>query len=434
MTIFGRFKTNTSGSVATIFGLTVIPVFGFMGAALDYSRATTARTSMQRAVDATALALVRHADQFSDSQLTKCGQDIFGAMFKISSNVSAEAITVTRNGKTIRVAAAGSVQTTLLRILGHKRIDIGTEARVVWGAKKIELALVLDNTGSMGSKNKLQELKKASHNLLTILEKTVTENGAIKVSIVPFNTKVNVGKSQAGASWLAFNASSPDPALRMTSKDWTGCVTDRVETQNLDVRDDGRVEGDPTTLHLASVCGEYFGTSLQTQELAEIRPLTSNFADLRKTVDSMKADGCTNITIGAAWGLDSLSKDGPLGGGAAYGTPDVEKIMILLTDGNNTRSRAYKNPTHCNEGTFVGDQIDQRTRKVCDTIKSENAPGHRIRLYTIRVIEGNAGLLRDCASRGDDGGPLYFDDRAASQLQDVFEGIAAEILQIQVTQ
>jgi Flp pilus assembly protein TadG len=51
------FKAASHGNVTILFALSMIPVFGLVGAAVDYSRANSARSAMQAAVDATALML-----------------------------------------------------------------------------------------------------------------------------------------------------------------------------------------------------------------------------------------------------------------------------------------------------------------------------------------------------------------------------------------
>src|SRR3954469_5097830 len=52
-----RFGSNCCGNVAIMFALAIIPIFGAVGAAVDYSRASSARTAMQAALDSTALML-----------------------------------------------------------------------------------------------------------------------------------------------------------------------------------------------------------------------------------------------------------------------------------------------------------------------------------------------------------------------------------------
>src|SRR5580692_3724524 len=52
-----RFIGANRGNVAVIFTIAAIPIIGFVGAAIDYSRANMARSSMQAALDSTALML-----------------------------------------------------------------------------------------------------------------------------------------------------------------------------------------------------------------------------------------------------------------------------------------------------------------------------------------------------------------------------------------
>jgi hypothetical protein len=59
--------------------------------------------------------------------------------------------------------------------------------------------------------------------------------------------------------------------------------------------------------------------------------------------------------------------------------PDLERVIILMTDGDNTQNRWTSSQT----------SIDARTQRVCDNIKADN-----IKLYTVRMIAGNATLLQ----------------------------------------
>ena len=68
------------------------------------------------------------------------------------------------------VAATGKVPTSFTKVIGQTNLNIDVSSQVVWGMKKLELALALDNTGSMASSNKMTELKKAAKNLLQTLK------------------------------------------------------------------------------------------------------------------------------------------------------------------------------------------------------------------------------------------------------------------------
>ena len=46
-----RFAGANEGNIAILFGIAVIPIISFVGAAVDYTRANAARSSMQAALE-----------------------------------------------------------------------------------------------------------------------------------------------------------------------------------------------------------------------------------------------------------------------------------------------------------------------------------------------------------------------------------------------
>ena len=57
--VWRRFARAQSGNVLLTFTLALLPIMGFVGAAVDYSRANSDKAAMQAAIDATALMLRR---------------------------------------------------------------------------------------------------------------------------------------------------------------------------------------------------------------------------------------------------------------------------------------------------------------------------------------------------------------------------------------
>ena len=55
------FRSAKRGNVVVTFALATIPMMGFVGSAVDYSRANSAKAAMQAAIDATALMLSKTA-------------------------------------------------------------------------------------------------------------------------------------------------------------------------------------------------------------------------------------------------------------------------------------------------------------------------------------------------------------------------------------
>jgi Flp pilus assembly protein TadG len=58
-----RFPGADQGNIAVIFAFAALPIVSFVGAAIDYSRANSARSSMQAALDSTALMLAKGPDR-----------------------------------------------------------------------------------------------------------------------------------------------------------------------------------------------------------------------------------------------------------------------------------------------------------------------------------------------------------------------------------
>jgi hypothetical protein len=61
---------------------------------------------------------------------------------------------------------------------------------------------------------------------------------------------------------------------------------------------------------------------------------------------------------------------------------------------------------------------------VCDNIK-----GTTMKVYTVRVINGNAALLKDCATKAD----MYYDVQNASQLNAVFKKIGDDLATLRIS-
>jgi len=83
---------------------------------------------------------------------------------------------------------------------------VGSSSTIKWGNSRLRVALVLDNTGSMSSNNKMSALKTATNSLLTQLHTAATTNGDVYVSIVPFVKDVNVDAANWNATWVDWAA------------------------------------------------------------------------------------------------------------------------------------------------------------------------------------------------------------------------------------
>jgi hypothetical protein len=267
----------------------------------------------------------------------------------------------------------------------------------------------------------MDALKTAAHNLLSTLENTEHQPGDIKVSIVPFATDINVGTDKVDANWIdwtnwdAANGTCSSSWYRSqascTSRGytwtpaahsaWNGCVYDR--DQSNDIGNAATVAGTPAVMyraHQADNCP------------AAMIALSEDWTALNARIDAMTPAGNTNVTIGmqAAW--QTLTAAAPFDAPAK--APDLDRAIVVLTDGENTENRWTSSST----------SIDSRTQKVCENAKADN-----IKVYTVRVIDGNATLLKGCATKTS----MYYDVDQASELNAVFSAIAQNLANLRLT-
>ena len=412
--LVARFGASERGNVMLTFALATIPVIGAVGAAIDYSRANAAKAGLQAAIDSAALILSRDAQTLTQAQLTSKATALVSANFNypqatgLSVNTT---FTTPQSGSFILTVSGTADVPTTFTGMWQPSMKIGANAEVLWGMKRLELALALDNTGSMQSSNKMTQLKAAAKNLLKTLQTAAKKPDDIKVAIIPFDTTVNLGTSYKNNDWFDIDSidcngwQNGNGCTSSNWKDyWAGCVRDR--TYPYDVQDDAPTNNN--TKFPVYDCGS----------LARLLPLTNNWTNLNAKIDEMQPNGTTNVTIGLVWAWHALTAQAPLSEASAP-KPDLDKVIILLTDGDNTES--WKNSN--NSKVTNSSDIDARTKLACDNIKAAN-----IKLYTIRVIDGNSSLLKSCATNS----TMYFDVQNASQLSGVFSTIAQNLANLRL--
>jgi uncharacterized protein YegL len=248
----------------------------------------------------------------------------------------------------------------------------------------------------------MTNLKTAAKNLITVLKKAAKKEGDVKIAIIPFEVVVKLKTSYKNEFWIDFDD--------IGKYSWKGCVEDRDRSPiAYNTNDTAPVSGDEDTYFPAVECPH--------NSLASVLPLTdvlgaNGYDDLNDKIDSMTPVGNTNTTIGLVWAWHALTGNLPLPEAAAP-APDLDKVIIMLTDGENTEDRWDK----------WSSQIDPRMKAACDNAKAAN-----IKIYTIRVIDGNANLLKSCATSPS----MYYDVQQASQLNNVFSAIAQNLANLRV--
>ena len=401
---WSRFLADQRGGAVPMFTLAIVPIIGLVGASVDYSRGNAARTSMLAAIDATALMLSKNAATMTPAAITQQATSYFTSQFHhpevANLQVTATLTSPQAGSFTLTVTASGAVPTTFTKLLGQTELDLSASASVQWGIKKLELALVLDNTGSMAQNGKLTQLKSAAHNLLTTLQTAAKQPGDVKIAIIPLDTMVNVGTTYASQTWLDYSVN------KIKQNQWTGCVIDRDQPN--DTLDTAPTTSNIHTLFPAAQCANGLTTLIPLTDVLD----STGWTNLNSKIDAMTASGNTNVTIGLVWGWHALTPNQPLPEGSDP-APDKDKVIVLLTDGTNTQNRWSSSES----------SIDARTSLACANAKAAN-----IKIYTVRVLDGNASLLQGCATNPN----MYYDVSQASQLNAVFSSIAQNLANLRI--
>lgn len=486
------FARREDGAIAVQAALVVAPLLVAVFGVMDVSRASTAKTHLQDALDAAALAAAR-SPATTEAQIQAIGEQVLTADLSGSDAVVTSSHFRLEGSKVIATAQA-TVPTMVASLWMDGDMTMNAATEVSRAVNHIELALVLDNTGSM-SGTKLASLKTAATNLVDTLAAAAAQSAEpnpVKISLVPFSMTVKVGSEYAGEAWMdrgasaingeIFNNASPDrfALLNQMGVSWGGCVETRQAP--FDVEDTAPHSSDPDTLftpffapdepdtskagyvnnYLADGtnstdwrvrqgnAGKYTvapktGTNYSTGYVygpnagCQMRPvmrLTTDWEALKTSINAMNAVGDTNIPMGLMWGWHTLSPNAPFADGVAYGTPKIQKIVLLMTDGENTNGSASNN----NQSVYAGigyiwqgrlgltggtsskrrEAMDGRLATLCANMKARG-----VILYTVRVevSNGTSNVLKTCASTAD----KFYDVQSASQLNTVFGAIAGSI-------
>ncbi len=408
-----RFGRNERGVIAIIVALAFVPMVLATGAAVDFARASLVKARLGVALDAAGLAV--GASDPNSADLQNVLQNFFDANFPTQALVTPTGLGMTIEGGEISLSASARVETTFLKIINKNFFDVEVTAKVTRETTGLEVVLVLDNTGSMASNNKIFSLKVASQDLIDVLFGEETEPEKLHVGLVPFVTTVNIGAQNEAV----VNFPTPDNQYPPNIDNaWKGCVEARQFPN--DVRDTfiagNLLQGEwspyyweaetyysPTLSNVlrSSSCRSRWWRPPNPQPIAlpplprptgrsgdpaftgndfrslditpsttrgpnqacpdPITPLTNIRVDLEAAIAQMQpwSGNGTMVNLGAVWGLRVLSPGAPFTEGLPFGTEGNRKAMIILTDGINIFSSVSSrctgtNPRYSSQYTGYG--------------------------------------------------------------------------------
>lgn len=252
---------DTSAAIAVMFAVMAPVVVGAAGMALDFSQAYLVQQRLHQALDAAALAAA--ASSTDAATIEQKVQDFFDVNYppeKLGATFDPEVQII---GDEVIVTGQADYLTFFLGILGIHDITVSAETVVQRQVQGLEVALVLDNTGSMASNNNIDALKDATESFINILFSRTSNPDFIKIGMVPYANTVRVGRYGLGLTPDGDTYGDGDVFVNLpagvnyttdhTSSDWYGCVVEHKE--------DGYT---PTATHVSNSKGQLWqdGTSM----------------------------------------------------------------------------------------------------------------------------------------------------------------------------
>jgi Flp pilus assembly protein TadG len=433
-------------------------IIGGVGLSVDGARIYQAQRKLQASVDAAVLAAARRAVADGDDESIN---EVF-SRFLAASGIAQEMQLLGASADTSvdrRVAADvyAYLPTVLMPVLGVDKVKLRAFAAVEYGFTKLEIALALDTTGSMTG-TRLNALKTSAREMVDTLLDKAPNDGDIRISLVPFAQYVNVGLDNRNAPWIDV------PADYSQTQESCGDVTPIISTSNCrTVTSTYHVDGVPQTVTYQQCdyeygppvyqCNTYTYTytwngcvgsrayPLNVQDTnygqrvpgllnvacpSRVQPLTSSRSDLTTAIDGMVANGDTYIPHGVMWGLRTLSPTAPYSESEGEKTDGdgnkLKKVLVLMTDGENTRSPQY--PDHNGSDSALANQL---TTEACNAAKAKD-----IQIFTIAFEVTNdptKDLMRSCATSAGN----FFDAANSAQLDAAMQAIAGQLGGLRLT-
>lgn len=360
----GRFAKATEGSL-TILALCLFLLMVMLGGvAVDLMRYEGVRTELQNTLDRCTL-MAASLDQRLDPQsvVTDCVEKAGLADRLQSVNV------VEGNGsRTVQTKGIAETKPFFLHLIGIDRFDASGRSGAEQKVTNVEIALVLDVSGSM-SGAKIANLKAAASEFVnTVL--SADPDRRVAISIVPYNAQVNLGPVLRGK----FNATNlhgvanvncvelPDSVFNNTSIPRTTALPMMAYA---DIAYGTSLVNSPVSPTSSAALPNFGSAFCKPTTVNIVRPPSQSIATLQAQINGLQAGGNTSITLGMKWGVALLDPAARgmyselIGAGAMpatlegrpfdYEDREAMKVVVLMTDGehvsHNRINDAFKTGT-----------------------------------------------------------------------------------------
>ena len=196
-----RMAAETRGNVAMIFGLSLPVLILMTVGGVDIHRASTVRVNLQDALDAATLSAAR-SPYTANTDIQRVGLAALKANLKAYPNITlreADTTFVLNSDDVVVASSKVDVKTLVANIFlppygkfMDDYIKVGAHSEVDRSSRNVEVALVLDVTGSMDG-DRITALRDAAKDLVDLVVQDVQTPYYSKVALVPYSNSVNPG-------------------------------------------------------------------------------------------------------------------------------------------------------------------------------------------------------------------------------------------------
>ncbi len=445
-----RFGADCSGNVAVLFGLSAVVLMLALGAAVDIGRWLHARDQTIAAMDAAVLAGGRalQVNSTDTAGAVATAKKYYAENVKTRLPVIDDTVTFSVTDGSTSLTASGSayIKTPFLQFGNIDKLPLLNTSQTEYskaelavggnGGENLEISIMLDVTGSMAGQ-KLKDLKDAAEDLINIIVWDDQSKYTSKVALVPFSEDIRLPSStvlnKARGTGLASSktiTTGSGYSRQSTVYYLSDCVVERTGSQKY--ADALPKSGQYVMAHYTQSStgnGNNKKGVCTIPSGSEAMPLSSDKNALVAKVEGLSASGGTAGHLGTAWAWYMLSPNWSSLWSAssqpqAYGTDNLRKIAILMTDGEyNTQYDSNGINTDQSGASPANGTSTNQARALCAAMKAKD-----ITIYTVGFDLGGHNsesyqTLYQCAS---DPKKFYSADDG-EQLKQAFRDIAIKL-------
>jgi Flp pilus assembly protein TadG len=349
-----RFTLSRSGGVAMIFGLSFIPLSLLTLTAIDFHRASTVRAALQDSLDAASLAAARTQSATTTAQIQAVGANVMAANMQAFDRTVVTSTTFTLSGDgTVTAHAEASVTPLVANMFLGSAMTVAADSEVKRASKSLEVAMVLDTTGSM-SGSKIEDLRDAANDLIDLVVQDVQTPHYSKVAIVPYSQAVNAGsyadtvRGSVDSNFVSItNATRANPVVISTSAAHNRNVGDRIYITGVDGMEELNDRWftvsakTSTTVTLSGVDGRHYDRFTGSGRLycANAGCKYYGFTNASGSADTQEISTCVTERTGAQAYTDVAPSSAPVG--RNYPDSGNPCISTSFTPLSSTRSALH---------------------------------------------------------------------------------------------